>query len=245
MRRTPSCDTSTSPSCSGRDARERSWSARLDRPRPWHVRPQSAVKQLDARLVVAAALPAERIAQERTAGRRTIVAVAGIGALALLIALGGVAAIASHSVALRTREIGIRIALGARRADAVGLIVRLALAPVAIGAIAGLAIASLGSRVLVRQLYGISPLDPVSFTGTAVFLMLAAAAAAWLPARRAAVSIRSWPFGANDAHIDVVASCGDLFQARPARRRAARGNRRTSRTTPAATDRRWDEPGGR
>jgi macrolide transport system ATP-binding/permease protein len=146
----------------------------------------AAVKQLDARLVVTAALPAERIAQERTAGRRTIVAVAGIGTLALLIALGGVAAIASHSVALRTREIGIRIALGARRADAVSLIVRLALAPVAIGAIAGLAIASLGSRVLVRQLYGISPLDPVSFTGTAVFLMLAAAAAAWLPARRAA-----------------------------------------------------------
>lgn len=146
----------------------------------------SAVKQLDARLMVTAALTAERIAQERTAGRRMIVAAAGIGTLALLIALGGVAAIASHSVALRTREIGIRMALGARRADAVGLIVRLALTPVAIGAIAGLAIASLGSRVLVRQLYGVSPLDPVSFTGTALFLMLTAIAAAWLPARRAA-----------------------------------------------------------
>ena len=146
----------------------------------------AAVKRLDARLVVTAALPADRIAQERTAGRRTIVAVAGIGTLALLIALGGVAAVASHSVALRRRELGIRIALGARRADAVGLIVRLALAPVAIGAVAGLVVASLGSRVLVRQLYGISPLDPVSFTATAVFLMLAAAAAAWLPARRAA-----------------------------------------------------------
>ena len=65
-------------------------------------------------------------------------------------------------------------------------IVRLALAPVAIGAIAGATIASLASRVLVRQLYGISPLDPLSFTGTAVFLTVAAAGAAWLPARRAA-----------------------------------------------------------
>jgi ABC-type antimicrobial peptide transport system permease subunit len=106
--------------------------------------------------------------------------------LALLIALGGVAAIASHSVALRTREIGIRMALGARRADAVALIVRRALTPVAIGAVAGLAIASLGSRVLVSQLYGVSPLDPAAFITTAVFLLSAAAVAAWLPARRAA-----------------------------------------------------------
>lgn len=146
----------------------------------------AAVKQLDARLVVSAALPAERIAQERGAGHRLISAVAGIGSLALLIALGGVAAIASHSVALRTREIGIRMALGARQGDAVALIVRLALTPVAIGAAAGLGIAVLGSRVLVTQLYGLSPLDPVSFTGAAVFLVLTAATAAWLPARRAA-----------------------------------------------------------
>ena len=96
------------------------------------------------------------------------------------------AAIASHSVALRTREIGIRMALGAQRLHAIALIVRLALTPVAIGAVAGLVIASLGSRILARQLYGLSPLDPVSFTGTAMFLLLAGAAAAWLPARRAA-----------------------------------------------------------
>ena len=146
----------------------------------------AAVKQLDSRLVVAVALPAERIAQDRTAGRRLIVAVGGIGSLALLIALGGVAAIASHSVALRTREIGIRMALGARRSDAVALIVRLALTPVAIGAVAGLGLAAFGSRILVRQLYGLSPLDPVSFTGAAAFLLVAAAAASWLPARHAA-----------------------------------------------------------
>ena len=146
----------------------------------------AAVKQLDSRLVVSVALPAERIAQDRTAGRRLIVAVGGIGSLALLIALGGVAAIASHSVALRTREIGIRMALGARRSDAVALIVRLALTPVAIGAVAGLGLAAFGSRILVRQLYGLSPLDPVSFTGAAAFLLVAAAAASWLPARHAA-----------------------------------------------------------
>jgi len=146
----------------------------------------AAVKQLDANLIVEAALPAGRVEQDREAGRRLISAAAGIGGLALLIALGGVAAIASHSVALRKREIGIRMALGARRADAVALIVRHALTPVAIGAIAGLAIAALGSRVLVSQLYGVSPLDPASFAGAAAFLLSAAAAAAWLPARRAA-----------------------------------------------------------
>ena len=145
-----------------------------------------AVKELDARLTVTAARPAERIAHEREGSRRAIAAAAGIGGLALLVALGGVAAIASHSVALRTREIGIRMALGAQHADAVALIVRLALTPVAIGAFTGLGVAALGSRVLVRQLYGVSPLDPMAFTATATFLVLCAAAAAWLPARRAA-----------------------------------------------------------
>jgi predicted permease len=145
-----------------------------------------AVKQLDGRLVVSASLPAERVADERSAGRRLIAAAAGAGSLALLVALGGVAAIASHSVALRTREIGIRMALGARRSDAIALIVRLALTPVAIGIVAGLGLAAFGSQILVRQLYGVNPLDPVAFAGTAAFLLAAAAAAAWLPARRAA-----------------------------------------------------------
>jgi predicted permease len=146
----------------------------------------AAVKRLDGRFIVSAALPADRIAEERTAGRRIISTAAVAGTLALLIALGGVAAIAAHAVALRTREIGIRIAIGARRSDAVALIVRVALTPVGIGAIAGIVVGALASRTLVRQLYGVSPLDPLSFAGTAVFLMLAAAAAAWLPARRAA-----------------------------------------------------------
>jgi putative ABC transport system permease protein len=146
----------------------------------------AAVRDVGDRLRVEAALPAERVQEDRAGSRRLISAAAGIGGLALLIALGGVAAIASHSVALRTREIGIRMALGARQADAVALIVRRALTPVAIGSVAGLAIAALGSRVLVSQLYGVSPLDPASFAGAAAFLLSAAAAAAWLPARRAA-----------------------------------------------------------
>jgi putative ABC transport system permease protein len=76
--------------------------------------------------------------------------------------------------------------VGARRTHAVALIVRLALTPVAIGVIVGLAFASFGSRVLVTQLYGVSPLDPLAFAGTAGCLALTALLAAWLPARRAA-----------------------------------------------------------
>ena len=182
MRRTQSCGTSMSRSCSNRDA-SGTILVRTSGPATALTRSATAaVKQVDGRFVVTAGLPAERIAHERVAGRRLIAAVTGIGSLALLIALGGIAAIASQSVALRRREIGVRMALGARRADAVRLIVRLALTPVAIGAVAGTALAALGSRVLVRQLYGVSPLDPVSFTGTASFLMLAATVAAWLPA---------------------------------------------------------------
>ena len=146
----------------------------------------AAVKQLDA--ASSSRRRCRPIGSRRTERQAVelIVAVAGIGTLALLIALGGVAAIASHSVALRTREIGIRIALGARRGDAVSLIVRLALTPVAIGAIAGIGdrlarLARSRAAALWHQSAGSGVVH-----GTAVFLMLAAAAAAWLPARRAA-----------------------------------------------------------
>jgi predicted lysophospholipase L1 biosynthesis ABC-type transport system permease subunit len=108
------------------------------------------------------------------------------GAIALVLAGAGIYAVMSYLVTRRTREIGVRIALGARRGAIVRMVleraVRLTALGIACGVPAGLAIAVL----LRRLLLGLSPLDPLAFAGSTVFLLLAGAAAAIAPALRAA-----------------------------------------------------------
>jgi len=108
------------------------------------------------------------------------------GAIALLLAGAGIYAVMSYRVARRTREIGVRIALGARRGAIVRMVlgraVRLTALGIACGVPAGLAIAVL----LRRLLLGLSPLDPLAFLGSSAFLLLAGTAASLGPAARAA-----------------------------------------------------------
>jgi ABC-type antimicrobial peptide transport system permease subunit len=92
----------------------------------------------------------------------------------------------SRGVAQRTREIGVRVALGADRRDVSWLILRQGLGLTAIGLGVGLPLAYGAGRVLAQQLVGISAGDPLSFAGMAVLLFCVAAAASALPARRAA-----------------------------------------------------------
>ena len=105
--------------------------------------------------------------------------------LALGLTVLGIASVVSFTVAQRVPEIGIRIALGARRGDVVRLIVRNALAPVFIGGAAGLLTLIPLSRVFNRYLYGISPGDPASLALSTAILIVSAIAAAYVPARRA------------------------------------------------------------
>jgi predicted permease len=109
--------------------------------------------------------------------------VAIIGAFLAAIGIYGLAA---YNVTQRTREIGVRVALGALRAQVVGLVVATATRPVVIGAAIGLAAASLSTRLIAGMLYGVQPLDPLSFIGGAVIFMAVAALASVMPARRAA-----------------------------------------------------------
>jgi putative ABC transport system permease protein len=105
---------------------------------------------------------------------------------ALLLAAIGLYGVISYSVAQRTRELGIRIALGAQRGDVLRLILRQGMAVVAAGVIFGVA-ASLGlTRLIASLLYGISANDPLTFLLFSVALVLVAFIACWLPARRAA-----------------------------------------------------------
>jgi predicted permease len=107
------------------------------------------------------------------------------GALALLLAAIGLYGVLSYAVALRTREIGVRVALGAQRADVVALVVGRGLRLAGTGVAIGLALALGVTRLLSFLLYGISPLDPLTFATIPALLLSVALFAAWDPARRA------------------------------------------------------------
>jgi len=89
-------------------------------------------------------------------------------------------------VGVRTRELGIRLALGARPDSLVRETVRHGLVPVMFGFALGVPAAAIGALAIGRLLYEVAPLDPWTFTAVATLLLLAAAAASWVPARRVA-----------------------------------------------------------
>ena len=113
----------------------------------------------------------------------SLAALAGLG---LLLASLGVYGILSYMVGERTREIAVRMALGAQPADVTRLVVAQAAAIVGCGILAGGLIALVATRVVRSQLFGIGPSDPVAWEITAAALLLAAALASYLPARKAA-----------------------------------------------------------
>lgn len=108
-----------------------------------------------------------------------------IGALGLLMASVGIYGTVGFVVTQRTQEIGIRLALGAQRRNALGLVLTETMRPVAIGLAAGLIGAAIVSRLMSAYLFGLSSLDPVAFLGAASFLAAIALLAGYLPARRA------------------------------------------------------------
>ena len=107
-------------------------------------------------------------------------------ALAILLAVVGVQGVLSHGVAQRTREIGIRIALGARPTHVAGGVVREGVMLTLVGLAIRWSAAIAASRMLSSVLFGIDPIDPVTFDVVPVVVLCVAAAASYLPARRAA-----------------------------------------------------------
>lgn len=107
------------------------------------------------------------------------------GALALALVGAGLFGMVSYALAQRTREVGVRLALGAQARHVTWLLMRGALAPVALGVAAGAALAAAGARLVRALLYGVTPHDPqVALAGAAVLLGVALLAC-WIPARRA------------------------------------------------------------
>jgi predicted permease len=142
------------------------------------------IEQLDPNMPVSHIMTLNEfleISVDETGGPADMVGVLGV--LALLLAMVGVFGVMSYSVSQRTREIGIRIALGAQRSEILKLVLRKGVKITLIGVVIGLAGAVAATRVVSSFLYGVDPLDPVTFAGVSAALLAAALLACYLPAQ--------------------------------------------------------------
>jgi putative ABC transport system permease protein len=148
---------------------------------------RGAVRQVDPGLSLYNVQTMEEVVSRSLADRRLqLLLLAAFAGIALLLAAAGLYGVISYLVAQRTREIGVRLALGAQRREVVGMVMRqgagLAAAGIALGLVGGLAL----TRVLGSLLYGVSARDPLTFVTIPALLAAVALAATWMPARRAA-----------------------------------------------------------
>jgi predicted permease len=132
------------------------------------------------------AMPLERMIAFGLLPQRMAAALIGaFGLLGLVLAAAGVYGVMSYHVAQRMREFGIRIALGARARDVARLVLRGGIVLAIGGAVVGTALAVAVTRLLAGMLFGLSPLDPLTFGAVGAALVTVAVVASWIPARRA------------------------------------------------------------
>src|SRR5579864_7969059 len=126
------------------------------------------------------------IVSDAVTTRRFVLVVAlGFATLAVLLAATGTYGVVNYHTRQRTREFGIRLALGATPTEIVHLAVRRALVPVVIGLVAGVGCALALTQVIRSQLFGVTPTDPATFASVVVGLAAVAVAASVVPVRRA------------------------------------------------------------
>ena len=118
----------------------------------------------------------------RTSFALVLLAVAG--GMALLLGVAGIYAVISYVVSQRTREIGIRIALGAKSVQITRLFVGYGATLAALGVAIGLVVAQALGRLMASMLFDVSPMDPATYTAVAISLLTVAVLASYLPARR-------------------------------------------------------------
>ena len=147
---------------------------------------RAAVRAVDPDVPVAKLRTMQQILEDSVATRRfQMTLAAAFAGTALLLAALGIYGVVSYSVARRTNEMGIRMALGAESLHLYSMVLRQGMAPVALGLVAGVAGSLAAGRVLASLLYEISARDPLTIAAVAILLTLVALAACTLPARRA------------------------------------------------------------
>jgi putative ABC transport system permease protein len=130
----------------------------------------------------------EQVLADSIAPRRfNLFLLAAFACAAVLLAALGVYGVIAYSVAQRTHEIGVRMALGAKHGDVVGMVVRQGMTVALFGIFAGAAAALGLTRLMGGLLYGVQPNDPATFASMAAAMTIAALAACWAPARRASL----------------------------------------------------------
>jgi putative ABC transport system permease protein len=147
---------------------------------------RAAARRADPQTAVSSVRTLDDIRGEALSSPRITTALLGMFALlALVITAAGLGGLIAYSVGQRTQEIGIRMALGADRGRITAMVLREGMTSVAVGLLMGAAGALALSRLVSGLLYGVGPWDPLCFAGSALVLVLAAAAGCFVPARRA------------------------------------------------------------
>jgi predicted permease len=148
---------------------------------------RATFREINAAMPLASTTTLESLLDDSLRERRFHLALLGAFAVvALLLAALGVYGVMSHATSERTHEIGVRMALGARGADVLAMVMRQGATLAVAGAIGGLLGAAAVTRLLRGMLFGVTPLDPVAYVVAGALLLVAAALACYLPARRAA-----------------------------------------------------------
>jgi ABC-type antimicrobial peptide transport system permease subunit len=144
------------------------------------------VARLDPNVAIYNMRTMQQAVDDSLTAERLVATLAGFfGALATLLATIGLYGVMAYTVARRTREIGIRVALGAASGDVVWMVLREVVVMVAAGVAIAVPAAWALSRLVANLLYGVSPNDPLSVITAVLLLAAVAVAAGWLPARRA------------------------------------------------------------
>ncbi|MFZ0818621.1 MAG: ABC transporter permease [Candidatus Acidiferrales bacterium] len=147
---------------------------------------RSTLSSLDAGIPIGNVFTLDDVVSNSLRDQRSSVFLLGsLGALALVLTAVGIYGVLAYSVAQQTRELGIRIALGASRGDVLSLVLGRGLRLVAIGAGIGLAASFALTRLMSALLFGVKPTDSATFAGVTLLLLIVAFAACWIPARRA------------------------------------------------------------
>ena len=147
---------------------------------------RAEVRTMDPTIPAYDVMPLDTLIDQNMGGDLIMAKImAVVAVIALILALGGVYGVMGYSVSRRTKEMGLRMSLGAQRVNVMGMVVRQGAVLALVGIALGLGVALVVTRGLAFFLFGVSPFDPLTYGAVTVLLFLAGVTATFFPARKA------------------------------------------------------------